>query len=345
MKVGILQDPYNKFGSYIQRFEDICRVNRIDSVRLNASSPDFWEQLESVSHFIFRWGHNDAYKDIARALLPVIEGMKGIKVYPNQASCWHYDDKIKQYYLLRRDGFPVVNSWVFWDYESADKWIDSTDYPFVFKLTGGAGAAAVILVKDRKQARRLLKTSFGTGMYPNKIKDSNSLYSMMSIGMKIRKKASYLARTIRAGDANPYWKVHKNYLYAQEFLPGNDYDTRVATIGERADAFRRFVRKGDFRASGSHLWDTDKSKIDLRMIEIALEVSCFYGFQSMAYDFIYDKHGKPVIVEMSYTYGDPDDPDFNDGYWDKNMIWHSGHYKTRELIMEDLLEIPGLIYP
>lgn len=345
MKVGIHLDPYNRFGTYIKRFEDICKVNDIPSVRLNASHPDFFEQLESVSHFIFRWGHNDAYKDVAHSILPVIEGFNSIKVYPNQASCWHYDDKIKQYYMLKRDGFPAVKSWVFWDFQTANEWITHANYPFVFKLTGGAGAAAVILVRDNKQAKKLLSISFGKGMYPNKINDSNSLYRMMSISQKIKKRASYLVRAIGDRDANPYWKVHKNYFYAQEFLPGNSYDTRVATIGERADAFRRFVRKGDFRASGSHLWDTDKSKIDMRMIKIAHQVSSYYGFQSMAYDFIYDQRGMPVIIEMSYTYGDPDDPDFNQGYWDKDLVWHSGQFKTRELIMEDLLGIPNLIYP
>jgi hypothetical protein len=343
--VGIHKDPYGEFGPYIQRFEDICRLNHIPSIRLNASDYDFWDRLKNVTHFIYRWGHTDAYKYLAKTILPIIEGMEWVKVYPNQASCWHYDDKIKQFCLLKRDGFPVVNSYVFWDKESTLKWIGKTDYPFVFKLSGGAGAAAVLLVKDHLQAKSLVNRCFGPGMLPNAIGDSNSLYHQMSLTKKIKRKISSIKKTLQGRDGNPYWYVHKNYFYTQEFLPGNEWDTRVATIGKRADAFRRFVRKGDFRASGSHLWDTDKSEIDMRMISIAHQVSQFYGFQSMAYDFIYDKQGNPVIIEISYTYGEPDDPDFNAGYWDLDLIWHEGHFKTRELIMEDLLEIPNLRYP
>ena len=35
-------------------------------------------------------------------LLPVIEKELGLVVYPDQNTCWHYDDKIAQYYLLKR---------------------------------------------------------------------------------------------------------------------------------------------------------------------------------------------------------------------------------------------------
>lgn len=43
----------------------------------------------------------------------------------------------------------------------------------------------------------------------------------------------------------------KKYVYFQDFIPGNDFDTRVTIIGDRAFGFTRNVRPGDFRASGS----------------------------------------------------------------------------------------------
>lgn len=44
---------------------------------------------------------------------------------------------------------------------------------------------------------------------------------------------------------------HKGYIYFQDFIPNNNYDTRVKVIGNRCAALRRYNRKNDFRASGS----------------------------------------------------------------------------------------------
>ena len=143
----------------------------------------------------------------------------------------------------------------------------------------------------------------------------------------------------------PYWLRHKNYVYFQRFVAGNEWDTRVTTAGNRAHAFRRFNRPNDFRASGSNRWDIDPEKIDLRMVRIALEISKYFGFQAMAYDFIYDEQKKPKIVEMSYLYGGAGYPDFMNGYWDANMNWHAGRYWPQYFELIDLLNIPDLKLP
>ena len=39
----------------------------------------------------------------------------------------------------------------------------------------------------------------------------------------------------------------RGYVYFQDFIPDNQFDTRVTVIGNRAFAFIRKVRPGDFR--------------------------------------------------------------------------------------------------
>ena len=63
----------------------------------------------------------------------------------------------------------------------------------------------------------------------------------------------------------------------------------------------------------------------------------------MAYDFIYDENKNPLIAEISYTYGDY--PEFSNGYWDKNLIWHSGHYFPEYFELVDALHMPELKLP
>jgi hypothetical protein len=187
---------------------------------------------------------------------------------------------------------------------------------------------------------------FGKGMLVGNIPSVGSSKSVFANPLiKLRRFAAGVKRSLKGESAAHWWTVQKNYVYFQKFCPNNEWDTRVATIGDRAYAFRRFVRKNDFRASGSNSWDLDRSKIDMRFVKIAHEISQTFKFQSMAYDFIYDENQNPMLIEISYTYGEPDYPDFNDGYWDTDLVWHEGHYRTRELIMEDLLDNSNLKMP
>mgnify|MGYP006308102417 CR=1 FL=1 len=128
-------------------------------------------------------------------------------------------------------------------------------------------------------------------------------------------------------------------------MTGNTYDTRVTTVGNRVSAFRRFVRKNDFRASGGEEWDISPDKIDKTLLRKALAYSKKMGFQSMAYDFIYDEHGEAKIVEISCIYGQPGFPDFMNGYWDENLNWIEGRFWPQHLELMDALGIPDLKCP
>jgi len=71
--------------------------------------------------------------------------------------------------------------------------------------------------------------------------------------------------------------------------------------------------------------DYNIDKVDKKCIKMAFKVSKQLQFQSMAYDFLYDKN-KPVICEISYTF--PYGAFLLDcpGYWDSNLNYHEGHY-------------------
>jgi glutathione synthase/RimK-type ligase-like ATP-grasp enzyme len=129
----------------------------------------------------------------------------------------------------------------------------------------------------------------------------------------------------------------KNHALFQEFVAGNDFDTRVTVIGDRAFAFRRFNRPGDFRASGSGNIDHDPAGIDPRCLSIAFHAARKLGAQSMAFDFLFRGEQKePVVGEISYCYADwavercP-------GHWDSALNWHAGHLWPEEAHVEDFL--------
>lgn len=324
----------------------ILSHNKIPFQCLQLSDHMLWEKLSRLNIFIYKWGHLDDHHQIAKTILPIIENQLNIKCFPNQKTCWHYDDKIKQYFLLKEKGFPVCESYIFWDIECALDWAENVDYPIVFKLKGGAGSLNVILVKNKFHAKKLIKRMFGSGVKQGSFGINHLLiinnYSPLKIARYL---GSKVCNIIHGKDASFYYQKHKNYAYFQKFYSGNEFDVRVTTVGKRAHAFRRFVRKNDFRASGSNLWDIDPKKIDRRLLQIALGISTQLGFQAMAYDFIYDENKEPKIVEMSYLYGGAGYPDFMNGYWDNELNWHSGRFWPQYFELQDLLGISDLKLP
>jgi glutathione synthase/RimK-type ligase-like ATP-grasp enzyme len=346
MLVGIHTDYTGSLDMISTKFEKILKFNNIPVLRRNSSDKDFWETIPKLDLFIYLWHHFDVYRYRAQTILPVIQNFYKIKCFPDQNTCWHYDDKIKQFFMLKSKGYPVVNSLVFWDKSPAMEWIrKEAQYPFVFKLTGGAGSTNVVMIRSKKEALHLAKKMFNKGILPHKVPVSGNLvYTDFSLKSYIKDHIRpYYNKYFLKIEPNKNWNRHKNYFYLQEFLPGNEYDTRVTTIGNRTFAFRRFVRKNDFRASGSNNWSLDRDKIDMRMVKIAQEISKAYNFQVMAYDFIYDKDKNPVIVEISYTYGDY--PEFSTGYIDENMQWVDGSFWTQYLELIDALNMPDLKQP
>lgn len=350
MKIGIY-DVYAGAKVPNQRiYEDILSFNKIPYDMLSINDTDFLEQLRNINLLIFRWTSKDSQHQLSGILRPLLESLK-INYLPNSATSWHYDDKIKQFYLLELHGGDVgaipVPTKIFFDKRIALEHVKKCKFPLVAKLNKGAGSSNVKLIKKRKVATRYVKMSFSaSGMNPNYY---DSLFNRIRLNAGNIKKTTfhfmkkYAMKIMNKEEA--YWQKHKNYVLFQEFLDGNKFDTRVTTVGNRVHAFRRFVREGDFRASGGEEWDINPAKIDKRMLRIALDFSKKMNFTTMAYDFIYDENQDPRIVEISYMFGQPGFPDFMNGYWDFDLNWHEGRYWPQYFELVDFLGMPTLKCP
>jgi len=345
MVVGIHKELYGKMSRSLEIYEEILSFNKIEFIRMDSSDSNFLDQIKNIQLFIFRWSQYDDYHQQAKTILPIVENVHKIKCFPDQNTCWHYDDKIRQYYLLKSHEIPVVESYIFWDCKKTIDWLKVTSFPVVFKLRGGAGSTNVILVDSLKSGVKLVKKIFHKGIQNQKIKSANAIQRQyFNPRKKIRRFGGDILRILRGEDPNKFWQLHKNYAYFQKYLPGNANDTRITTIGNRAFGFIRYVRPGDFRASGSGLINYDTENIDLRCVKIALETSMKLKFQSMAYDFIFDSNGNPKICEISYNYLDKPVYDC-DGYWDENLEWHEGHFWPQFFHLKDLLNMNDFRQP
>jgi glutathione synthase/RimK-type ligase-like ATP-grasp enzyme len=132
-----------------------------------------------------------------------------------------------------------------------------------------------------------------------------------------------------------HWE--RGYAYFQEFIPANDHDTRVTVIGDRAFAFRRMVRPGDFRASGSGSIDYDPGAIDQECIRTAFEAARKIGTTCIAFDFVRrPSDGVQLIIEMSFAF--KSEAVFAcPGHWDARGEWRKGQMWPEDAILDDML--------
>jgi len=286
------------------------------------------------------WHHGQSNpKDIliARSVLFALEHA-GIRVFPNFQTAWHFDDKVAQKYLFEALDIPAVPAQVFVDHKQALSWIARSGFPKVFKLRRGAGSSGVRLVKNPREARRLIKKAFRSGfpVYDPWGSLKERVYKWRIGKFSIAEVLKGIIRFVWHPEFSLVLGRERGYVYFQEFVPDNDTDIRIFVVGDRACAVTRHTRPNDFRASGSGLLDYDPSRIDRRVLEAGFEVSRKIGGDALAMDFVVKTNGDPFLIEVSY--GSP--VEFYDqcpGYWDQHLQWHSGPVNTQAWMVDFLL--------
>lgn len=337
MTIAIHNSKHEEFFS--NRWIDYCKQNSIPHKIVNAYDNNIIENLKDCDFFL--WHHsNYNYKDalFAKQLIYSIQEM-GVKVFPDFKTTWHFDDKLGQKYLLEAVKAPLVPSYVFYSKKDAIQWLEQTTLPKVFKLRGGSGSSNVKLVKSKREALKLIKKSFGSGFSQfDRINHLKFRYGNFRSGKEdFIAILKGIARLFIGTEYSNNFTKEKGYIYLQEFMPNNNFDIRVIVIGDKAFGLKRMVRKDDFRASGSGNIIFEPREIDINCVKIAFETNKKLKTQSIAYDFVFDKKNKPLIVEISYGYIVSA---YNNcpGYWDNNLKWHEGRFNPQEWMIQNLIK-------
>lgn len=328
---------HNSTFGFHPRWIAYCEKTGIPFKLVNCYANDLIEQLKDCKALMWHFNQG-SHRDniIAKQILFALEHT-GLKVFPDFRTAWHFDDKVAQKYLFEAIEAPLVPSYVFFEKQEALKWANTTTFPKVFKLRGGAGSQNVRLLRSKRECIKLINKAFGKG-FP-KYDAWGSLKERM---YKFRHGKmpffEVLKGVIRLFYAPSYARLGANevgYTYFQEFIPNNDSDIRIIAIGSKAFGLKRFVRDDDFRASGSGSFAYDRELFDIDTIKISFEINKRLNLQVGVFDFVFDENNKPLIVELSYGYTHAA-YDNCPGYWDENLAWHEGK-TTKEEWMVDLV--------
>jgi glutathione synthase/RimK-type ligase-like ATP-grasp enzyme len=328
---------------FSDRWVELCRQLRVPVKLVDCYNGDIIHEIKGCSALLWRWDlNNPSAHIVALDVLRCAEEL-GLTVYPNTRTCWHYDDKIAQKYLLESIGAPLIPTWIFLEKRRALDWVENAEMPKVMKLRRGAGSRNVWLVTSKSQARRFIRRAFTMGFNPQpayfgdvsaKLRQIRSL----RVGMEKAKRfpSVFLESTLKVLKG----VNEKGYVYFQEYVPANSYDTRITIIGNRAFGFRRFNRVNDFRASGSGNVDHDPKNIDMECVHMAFEVSSKMKAQTLAFDFLRRDGRHPEICEISYAFVAQAIYDCP-GHWNKRLEWIEGQKHPQDVILQDLLRLIG----
>ena len=275
---------------------------------------------------------------MAKPLLSALEA-SGFPVFPPVSDIWHFDDKLAQKYLLEAIAAPTPQTWIFYDRSAALRWLANWPKPLVLKLRGGAASSNVKLISNNLRGRRLVRKCFWPGYRQ---------FDRIALARDevIKVKSPSLTAIFNAARAigkiflhSPYEKVRgreRGYVLMQEFLPGNEFDTRIVVVGQRAFGLRRFNRPGDFRASGSGFLDFDEKEISSEAVSTAFKIAKILGTSCLAFDFLFRAGRHMEIAEISFGFVASAYRNCT-GYWDERGCWHQSKFPKGAFQLEDFI--------
>src|SRR5271165_1950561 len=118
MIVAIHRDAQGE-TSFAVKWAEYLGQAGVDVKFVNLHSLDALNQVKDCDGVMWHWEYLPLERQSAPTILRAIEDYLEIPVFPNQRTCWHYDDKVAQWYLFQTLKVKTPKTWVFWDRETA----------------------------------------------------------------------------------------------------------------------------------------------------------------------------------------------------------------------------------
>lgn len=335
-QIGVVDKP----GTFSDRWIHKLEQSGCELIRINVWSNDVLEQLQNCDGLLWHIEHTSPKEKLIASHILYACKLLGVLTFPSLSTLWTFDDKVSQRYVLEAAGARTVPTYLFFEAESALAWVRDATFPKVFKLRCGAGSRNVRLVRSQSEAVAIVRRAFGKGFrsYGGNAADAvNKALSRRLTPTEVWSKLRRAPATLwKLRQLNHLAQRERGYVYFQDFVPDNAYDTRITVVGDRAFAYRRMVRPNDFRASGSGAINYDRQKIDVRCVEMAFQVAARLGSQSLGFDFVKTPDDEPRIVEVSYVYV-PELVFRTGGYWTRELQWRGEAVWPQDAILDDFL--------
>jgi glutathione synthase/RimK-type ligase-like ATP-grasp enzyme len=264
--VGVVKELGESFEVYMYwpKFERFLKNNQISYEFIDIYCSDFMEEAKDFDLVLWRTLNTPSSQWEAETKIRLLEEELGIICFPSSKDVWWYENKERQYYLLKQKGLPMVETFISHNRAEALAYVENCEYPFVSKISIGSGSLGVRKIRDKRAARHLCRQVFGRGK-------------------------------------STYWSYlkQKDYVYFQRMVENDGVDLRVINMGDNYFGYYRHANDGDFRASGTG--KVEKHQLPVAALELARQTKLALNAREMiAVDFLYDEvSGRYLIIEIS----------------------------------------------
>ena len=264
VRVGIITDPMYRHGL----FEAACMELGVPHQLIDIRGPDWMERIHKSGCDAFvAWPSpiTNAVKRMYDDRLKVLSGEMKKPLFPCYEGLWLWESKLRIANWLDVHDIPRPKTWVFYGREETFAFIESAEYPLVFKTDLGSSAHGVEIVRSKREARRLVKLCFSKG---------------------------YLPARHEAHDR------HRGCVILQQHL-GDVAEWRMMRVGDSYFGYKK-VKTGDYH-SGTHLVDWDRPPDDL--CDLTRDVTELGPFLSMSLDVFETPGGRYFVNELHPLWG------------------------------------------
>ena len=211
--------------------------------------------------------------------LPNLSG----KIIPSRRLIKAHENKGFQGLIANSKGAPFESQEYFVE-------IKSIEEKKVIKLINGAGSGGVVLCNRGKELNKFIVFS-----------------SLMKIGLIraayfIRAKLNCLLRKNFSLEALDYYKPKERYVI-QDFVPNLSCDYKVLVFMDKCFVLKRNVRKDDFRASGSGLFEFIEAPTEL--LDFSFNFRGLIGTPYISMDVIEKGNGEFSCIEFQCVHFGP----------------------------------------
>lgn len=285
MKIGI----FNSFDGIHEKVVAACKDLGVEYEVVDILSADWIKNVKesNVDGFFCPSNYqSQEKKSILDERYYFVSQLMKRPIYPDFLSGFIHESKRNMASWLELYGYPHPKTRVFTNKLEALNYAENCSYPFVTKANVGSAASKVIIIKTKRQARRMITKCFTW------FEGKKALLNLPFHSYYYKLKYKCLCFRDRR---NP----QKDYFIAQDYVENVQHEWRILKVGNSYFGHQKLL-KGEF-ASGSGLvgWVAPPKEL-LYMVKELCEKG---GFPCMDVDIFENDKGEYYINELQSFFG------------------------------------------
>jgi glutathione synthase/RimK-type ligase-like ATP-grasp enzyme len=244
-----------------------------------------------------------AYKRYIEDHLETLRAV-GAQLVPNFSLFLAHEDKLLQSLLAESNSIPYPDTNHVGTLEEGEELLNKLEYPVVGKPARGFASEGVKKITGKSEALRFLNDNLQRDYDYQKGNIIKRIYRQLRYGKR--------------------YSQGVGRIIFQEFIPNVDHDWKILIYGETAFALKRYIKEGDFRASGSGKFTFEETPPD-QVLDLALRTREELESPWLSIDII-DTGEKCYLVEFQaihfgmYTYLKANNSyKLSDGKWSEDL--------------------------